>query len=245
MTRSLLARLILICLIVVVLALTVRIATEHGKSNVPDLDDGSVSSSPMTIRGFGFSTYVDDRLSTRVSAGLFRIRPRKLGIFKVRSLNEVALSKARFEIHPDHPDGGGEGKSAESVLGSIGSQFTSRTRELTGMKGVGNITRAVMDGMELAFFRQKSPRIQVRAQKGEMDFKKKEVRMEHALLEHLPSKKKIAASTIIWDDEARLFTIPGKYRAQTPGGQASGRGITVDLDFRVEKLPLVSNRRPE
>jgi hypothetical protein len=108
------------------------------------------------------------------------------------------------------------------------------------MKGVGNITRAVMDGMELAFYRRKSPYIQVVAQKGEMDFKKKEIRMEQALLEHLPSKKKIAASTIIWDDEARVFKIPGKYQVQTPQGRASGRGITVDLDFRVEKLSLGS-----
>jgi len=158
----------------------------------------------------------------------------------VRSVNEAALSKARFEIHSDAAE---SGKPTGGILKSLGGQFTSRAQGLAGMKGVGNITRVVMDGMEMTFFRRKSPHLQVRAQKGEMDFKKKEIRMEQALLEHLPSQKKIAASTIIWDDEARVFKIPGKYQAQTPQGRASGRGITVDLDFRVEKLSLA--RRPE
>jgi hypothetical protein len=240
MTRSLLSKLILILIAGLVLALAARIyiqSQSDGQAG-PAVKEESVSTSPMTIRGFGFSTYLDDRLSTRVSADLFRIRPRKFSIFKVRSLNEAALSKARFEIHSDAAE---SGKPTGGILKSLGSQFTSRAQGLAGMKGVGNITRVVMDGMELAFFRRKSPHLQVRAQKGEMDFKKKEIRMEQALLEHFPSKKKIAASMIIWDDEARLFKIPGKYQAQTPQGRASGRGITVDLDFRVEKLSLAGS----
>ena len=238
MTRSLLSKLILICLAGLILALAARIYMQSEGVSAPAVTEEKTSTSPMTIRGFGFSTYLDDRLSTRVSADLFRIRPRKFSIFKVRSLNEAALSKARFEIHPDAAE---NGKPTEGVLESLGSQFSSRAQGLAGMKGVGNITRVVMDGMEMAFFRRKYPHLQVRAQKGEMDFKKKEIRMEQALLEHLPSQKKIAASTIIWDDEARVFKIPGKYQAQTPKGRASGRGITVDLDFRVEKLPLARN----
>jgi hypothetical protein len=238
MTRSLFSKLILLFLAGLVLALAARIYIQSDGPIDPAVNESTVSTSPMTIRGFGFSTYLDDRLSTRVSADLFRIRPRKFSIFKVRSLNEAALSKARFEIHSDAAE---NGKATEGVLESLGSQFSSRAQGLAGMKGVGNISRVVMDGMEMTFFRQKSPHLQVRAQKGEMDFKKKEIRMEQALLEHLPSQKKIAAATIIWDDEARLFKIPGKYQAQTPQGRASGRGITVDLNFRVEKLSLAGS----
>lgn len=233
MVRAKAAHLILILLLIVAAALAVSVFQGTSQPDLGGLSQDESSAGPMSIRGFDFATYEGDRLATRVQAGQFRVKPRKFGIFKLRSVNEVALSKARLEIHrPPEQDGKNVG-----VLSPLGEQLGSRAQGLLGGKGVGNITRAVMDGVELVFYGGGSPHLRVSAQAGEMDFRSKEIRMREAVLEHLPSQRKIASKVIVWDEREGLFRVPGAYQATTPKGRATGRGISVDLDFRVEKLP--------
>ncbi len=246
MNRSLLANLVLVCFICTSLALMIWIwaGAEIPVSHPVEKQKNTGS---MGISGFGFSTYDGASLITRVQADLFRIVPRKFGIFRMKSVNEAMLVKARFEIYLGNATqsqsvgvaGEKQGQTDDpGVFSAFGDQVNSSAKALPGMQEVGNVTRLVMDGMELAFCREQSPYLEARARSGGMDFKKEKITMRDAVLEHFPSGKKIFSETIIWDDDARVFKIPGRYEAHTPKGRAKGRGITVDLDFHVDKIPV-------
>jgi hypothetical protein len=235
MTRTFAAKLVLLLIAVVIIALLYLAFRNPAIPAVPAQVEKS-GSSTMSISGFGFSIYEGAALRTRVQADLFRIVPRKFGIFRMKSINEAALTKARFEIYTDRNEVGQDKKRDAGVFSALGDEFNTQTRGAPGMQGVGNVTRLVMDGMELAFCREGTPYLEARASSGVMDFKKKEIRMRGAILEHLPSQKKIAGKTIFWDDRARLFKIPGRYESITSRGRRKGRGVTVDLDFRVKKM---------
>lgn len=249
MTRALAAKLILVVIAVLVGYLLYFTIRNAAPPLVPAVVEKKASST-MSISGFGFSIYEGASLRTRVQADLFRIVPRKFGIFRMRSINEAALVKARFEIYTDcnggtlaegRPKGKGYENGDAGVFSALGDEFNAQTRGGSGIQGVGNVTRLLMSGLELVFYRDKIPNLEARAKNGTMEFKKKEIRMHGAVLEHIPSGKKIAGDTIVWDDDARIFKIAGSYEATTRRGKAKGRGITVDLDFHVEKMALGGN----
>jgi hypothetical protein len=48
--------------------------------------------------------------------------------------------------------------------------------------------------------------------------------------------KMIRSKTIFWDNETRLFKIPGDYICRTAEGETKGNSIAVDLDFIVTEM---------
>ncbi len=200
------------------------------KSEAP-VSAPSSRSAPLAIQGLSYSNYEGDKLLSRLEANRLQVRPRKFFVFNLKSVNEVMLEQGRFEIHMVENQEAGEGASF-----SLGAELSTSVNGLAGLKGMGRITRCLVGGMAMDIFKSGKPHFLVKAEKAFMDFHKKETRLENVLLEGVGSEKKVWAEQAWWDEERQIFRIPGKYRARTPRGNASGEGIRVDLDFRVRKL---------
>ncbi len=204
-----------------------------GLSQQPEAPVASSSSpsAPLSIKGLAYSNYEGDQLLSRVEANRLQVRPRKFFVFNIKSVNEVILEQGRFEIHMVENQEAGKGERF-----SLGAELSTSVNGLAGLKGMGRITRCLVGGMAMDIFLAGKPHFLVKAEKAFMDFQKKETRFENVLLEGGASEKKIWAEQVWWDEGQQIFRIPGKYKARTPRGNASGEGILIDLDFRVRKL---------
>jgi hypothetical protein len=187
---------------------------------------------PMRITGLDGSRVYGGKLFTRVRADEFKVGPRKFFIFNIRPFNEVVLTNAILEVHlyPEMPKGVGLFSLGENILSAKDANAK------TTLKGMGVLTRGVINGFILEVFKAGRPCLLVKAKKVYIDFKRKEANLIDASIKEILSQKLIKSESIIWSEKEKIFKIPGPYFTLTPRGRANGKGIKVDLDFVVSPL---------
>lgn len=205
----------------------------------PDTDVGATTSVPVRLTGISSRLFEHDRLFARIEADEFRISPRQFWIFNVKSVNEAWLSKARVTVFLT-----GQEKEGRSVLPffepggllSLPDNRTGSNRTGSRTSGLGLVTRGVIDGLEVTVYQLESPTFRLTAGRGEADLKRRTLTLTDVTVEDPPSGRTLRAHSAVWKDREQVLQIPGEYTAESRKGRAAGRGIEVDVSFRLRPL---------
>ena len=174
-------------------------------------------------------------LASLIEVDDLTIAPRQLMFFNMRSFNEAVLTNAVIKTYiNDRAD-------IERSITPLNDQFISlydnkKNKKQRQNNEFGLISRGVINGVNWEIYRDKALKISLKAKKAYIDKDKTKPRFIQARLESIKAEKFIISKEIIWSAKKKVFMIPGEYFAQTPKGQAKGKGIQVDLDFSVKLL---------
>lgn len=181
----------------------------------------------MSAKSLSFSNYEDGRLTSRFQVDQMVVKPRKFGIFRVKSINEALLLNALFVFHQysaaeekvsDRPEGA-----------SKKPDLTDGIQGLAELRGVGRLTRAVVDGMTLEFLHDKEMVLRAQMEKAFIDLQKNESRFEKSVFQLSRQKIILLGEEAFWDKKNKKFIIPGPYRILEGGDRKTGTGIAIDL----------------
>ncbi len=218
---------------VIVLGLLLFFLWKPGGEKEPpaSFPEEAISSYPLRIKGFSSSTYDDNRLIARIEADEFLVKQRRFFVFNIRPFKEAAFTNARLELHlyKKMPPGA-------DIFSSAGDILSLDKKGRSNLKGIGLITRGVVNGFTLEVYREDKPLLVVKAKKAYIDFKKKRTKLSGVRIEDVLSGKIIKSGSVIWKHKENVFDIPGEYIALTPKGTARGKGIKVNFDFDVSLL---------
>lgn len=184
----------------------------------------------LNISGLAYSNYSGDRLVSRLEAETLAVAPRRMGAFRIKSVNELVLRKVTFLLELDLPP-----ELAPEENFDQPDQFSLGLKNLVDIKGMGRITQVVVDGLRLDLRKSGAVHLDVAAKAGVFDLKKKELRMDEALLKSAQGKILIS-SLVIWDETAKIFRVPGAYVSTDKGREIRGEGASVDMDFNVTPI---------
>jgi hypothetical protein len=204
---------------------------------VESIEDGIIY--PLSIKGISSSTYDNNgRLLMQIKADEIKVNPRRFFVFNIKSINEVTITniKAAFYFYEDKPKSDSDKPQLDIDLLNLYEGVMHQKKGNAVPKELGRITRGVIKGFTLEIYKKGKLFVIVKANEGEIDFRKKTVEMKNAHLEEVISKKIIKSNFAVWDNKEKVFKIPGEYIATTPKGSAKANGLRVDLNFVVEKL---------
>ena len=189
----------------------------------------------LNIAGLAYSNYVGERLVSRLEAETLAVAPRKMGAFRIKSVNELVLREVTFLLDLDLPPE----LAAEETPDQAG-QFTLGLKNIVDTKGMGRITQVVVDGLRLELRKSGEPHLEVTAKGGLFNLKQKELRMDGATIKGEQGKV-LVSSLVVWDEAAKIFRVPGSYVLTEQGRTLRGEAAEVDTEFKV--MPLqVKNR---
>lgn len=215
------------------LAILVFLLNQSGQTE-PDNDISQVeknSHAQLSMHGMTFSNYEADKLLTKIKVGSFEIIPKRVFIFKLNKLNEIRIDTFECDDYTSFPSGNG-------VKGNV---FTFKRMLPTdtnqeSFKQFGLIKEGSIKNLSINFHDAHHVRLKVTASQAEIDFKSNRAVFHNLILEQPHSGKKIYTNKSTWDAASLSFLIPGPYKATSPKGQGSGKGIAVDLNFKVRKI---------
>lgn len=194
---------------------------------------------PLSIKGISSSSYDNNgRLLMQIKADEIKVNPRRFFVFNIKSINEITITniKAAFYFYEDKPKSDADKPQLEVDLLNLYEGVMHQKKGNAVPKELGRITRGVIKGFTLEIYKKGKIFVIVKANEGEIDFRKKIVEMKDVHLEEIMSKKVIKSNFAVWDNKEKVFKIPGEYIATTPKGSAKANGLRVDLNFGVEKL---------
>ena len=190
---------------------------------------------PLAISGMSYSNFQDDRLTSRVKVEQLQIQSRKFGIFRVRAVNEVLLIKASFDLYQSLAANSDDAESRQGL--SLTAGLAESMNGLTSLHGMGRVTRAVIDSMDLQVFLTQAPYLQVSSRRAYLDIEKQTAKFEQARLVGRQGGFQLITPVLIWDEQRKLFHIPGDYRLLTAQGSQQGAAAVVDTDLNLRPLP--------
>ena len=185
------------------------------------------------ISGLSYRQYSQQGIVARLEADSLTVLPRRILFFNIKSINEAHLVNVRAESYLNP-----EQSRADELLPATADMLAAGDSDSRHMPAneLGLITRTIVDGIYLEIFRAGVRGVVLRAGYAETDMKRGITRFAMAHLENPDATRRVTSNNIIWDASEREFRIPGSYTAYTEQGRASGKGIRVDLDFRVSAL---------
>jgi hypothetical protein len=170
------------------------------------------SQRPLLVVGLDYSSYDEDQISSRVQVERLEVRPRKFGIFRLKSVNEVFLKQLRLKVVTQERASDEEkAKKAKKGL-SPGQLLTKNLNELIQLRKLGKVQRVVIDGVKVFTLASDSQLLDnfISAQKAVFDVRKKTLLMEHAQVENFPLKRRLTSSQLTWDDRKKLWLVEKK-----------------------------------
>jgi len=181
--------------------------------------------------GVSSKVYDNGVLVSKMEAEMFKIRPRKFFLFNIKSVNEAILTNVKLDIYIKNK-GLKEGKET-AYIDLLKPIFDATTGKGTG---TGLITRAVIKGIDFNIFNSDILIHKLKARSADFMLQNKKIVFLNVTLEHPPSSRLISAERMIWDAQEGNFKVPGWYKSSTPKGDSKGKGVQIDLDFRINKL---------
>jgi hypothetical protein len=185
------------------------------------------------IAGLSYRQYSRQGIVARLEADSLTVQPRRLLFFNIKSINESHLVNVRAATYLNAKPAQDAGLLPETT--DILATDDSDSRH-TRANELGLITKTTADGVYLEIFRAGTLVVVLRAEYAETDMKRGITRLAMARLENPDATRIITSNNMTWDPGAQEFRIPGAYTAYTDVGRASGKKISVDLDFRVSAL---------
>ncbi len=239
MTRSFIIKILLILVLCLASGALIWSLVQKKGAHKPAerMEDGI--SYPLSIKGISSSSYDSNgRLLMQIKADEIKVKPRRFFVFNIKSINEVTITnvKAAFYFYEDKTKSDVNKPQTDVDLLNLYEGVIHQKKGDAVPKEFGRITRGVIKGFTLEIYRKEKLSVIVKANEGEIDFRKKMVEMKDVHLEEVLSKKIIKSNFAVWDNKEKFFKIPGEYIAATPKGSAKARGLKIDMDFKVEKL---------
>ncbi len=188
---------------------------------------------PLSITGLVYDSYRNNKLATSIRAEQLQVKPRKFGIFRVRNLNEVSLKRTRFDLFQDSSVAA-EGENQAQM--SLTAGFAEGVNGLTGLRGMGQISRATIDSMSLNISRDGKPWLHLQARSAIFDLKKHLFDFNKARLLGPQKDFQLVTALLRWDEQQKIFHVPGDYRLITSEGIKQGSGAVVDDQFNVRPI---------
>jgi hypothetical protein len=180
---------------------------------------------PVRITGFSYVTYNNQMPVIKVEADELKVNPRKYFVFNIRPFNEATLTNARIEVYFN----GQEPSDVDPF--SVGRELLSIKEEgKSRVKDMGLITRGLIKGLIVEIYKADEPWVIITAKEVIIDFKRKEATLVTARIEDTFSKMTITSKSVVWSSKDSVLRIPGVYRAETPSGKTSGKGLKLHLD---------------
>jgi len=228
MSRSLILKISTSLLLLLTFAFAFWISKTSIKSPPDHNLDKRYGTYPLRITGVDFKSFDDTRFKVRIKADEIKINPRKFLIFNIREVNELTITNANLEVYLQP-----ETENPKPYLlteNNIPENIYPKKNKARA-KGFGMVTRGVVKNIVVKMFNDQKPLLVIKATSANIDFKKKEVKLKEAQVEHIPSGKHISASTILWDEQKECFKIPGKYFVNAPEGGGWGKNIQFNTNF--------------
>lgn len=178
-------------------------------------------------------TYRHGVLTNKISADQIFVRSKKMGLFRIRNINEMVIKNLALEqiVHPEQEERDGDILIAlqECLPGLKSSQSSSSP--------LGRIAAITIDGFSLKSSTSDGRiLLACRAREGKINNKSTQLELSHIVLRSPDSGRVISAQKGQWNQNRQRFEIEGEYLAQSPLGRTKGHGISVDLHYQLGKL---------
>ena len=164
---------------------------------------------PLQVISLDYSSYEEDQISSRVQVERLEVRPRKFGVFRLKSVNEVFLKQLRLKVvTQEHAR---DEKKPDKGF-SAGQLLTENLNELIQLRKLGKIQRVLIDGVKVLTMEGDSQFLEnaISAQEAVFDVRKKTLLMKHAQVDLFPLKRRLTSSQLTWDDRKKLWLIEKK-----------------------------------
>ena len=186
------------------------------------------------VRGLELQSFGPRGLNTMINAEGFVIMPRPLGGVRWRSLNQSVLYKAtiRTYIHSTESTG-----TRPMLWEADLSSFASQQDKKHPRRRFGFISRSLIEDLHWEVYRGDVLILSLKAGEARLERNDRyRTHFLHATLKDCRSDKIVASDEILWDRRQQEFVIPGVYEASVGKRRARGKGIRIDLNFRVHLL---------
>ncbi len=208
------------------LFLTLSGCDESGQAPPKARNAHTNPSRPLDIKGLIFSTYGEQgSLTQRISAKQLMVKPRKFGVFRVKSVNEVVFVAVEFEFYRQFAEDGNSKDDSSLAAGMAEGMYG-----LSELKGIGRLTRAAMVGIKMRVLSQGKETFSLLAESGEIELKSKKTSFENVRFSLPANQSILEAKKSVWDKELQAFVVAGEYVLQTPKGEQRGRGAAIKDD---------------
>ena len=183
----------------------------------PEITEGTF------VEGLRYRVHRNGSLVSEVEAEDLRIIPKSFFVFRVKSINEAVVTNARIKLF----------KLNETKKDIKDDPFGSLLKEIADRD---LIVRAVARGIEVYIYKAEKVTHHLTAAKADLMAGANQTAFYDATIEHPLSKTVIRTAKVLWDTEERKFMVPGRYTASGPRGKSIGRGVQIDLDFKMRQL---------
>lgn len=226
---------LLICLWLFVawLGYLVLSGINHNQMSIPEK---TRSEQPIQSSGIDFTDYQGGTPTLRIKAEKFTVRPRKYGMFRVKSANEVFAKDLHLEMYTDQysfNDSAGNSQLLAKAP-SFGQILRNNIGIMLESRKFGRVHRALIDGFKMRTFTVNDNKLDrvLAARKAVFNFKSKQLELEHAAVEMIPLKRRLSASQLTWDDRKKVWRV-GKNATLSAGSRRSllkGTELTEHLE---------------
>lgn len=191
---------------------------------------------PMDLEGLTFSTYKGEELQSRVKIKAMRASPRKLYIFRMRSINELLMINVDVELFQT------DQKDSVDLLPM--AEMQDRVSGAAMVKGMGRITQGHLLGFT-AVVKTKAGQetLRVEANEAKVDFSNHKIIMLNATLIQPRSQRRISSNRIDWDTIKRRFIIPGEYQERNSHKIHKDSAVIVDTNLVMTNIPPMKKGR--
>lgn len=168
----------------------------------------------LVLEDVAYSEYEGARPSRRLTAAQLLVVPKRLGLFQVTGLNELVLTRPRFEI----------------LLDARAPSPAAVPRDLFGVALVRApaVASAVMFDLECVLRRDGRPLTRLSASRASVDVRTGDVSFRDFRMASAGSPRALHAARAEWRAADRRFAVRGEYDLE--GGEPRhGRGLEVDV----------------
>ncbi|AJF07480.1 hypothetical protein [Geoalkalibacter subterraneus] len=189
------------------------------------------SSNVIDIRGITHTSYSHEgKVTQRIAADQFLVRPRQFGGLRVKSINEAYLVNTSIDLHkrPDSDANTEEDLANTSTSSGSGVNLSSVIQNLAQARGVGRLTRVIITDLELNIFLNGNLRYKMLSNKAVIDFNKGQSSFNGFEYFHQDDVFLIRASEAYHDHGNNRFVIPGAFSFSSRTINRHGEGLIIN-----------------
>ena len=193
------------------------------------------SSNPIEITGLSLQSYHLERLIATLHAEVFKVSTRKFGIFSIRPVREATFIHPKVEIFLP-----GTNPSSDLDLFPFFWQERSGAQakpRLNLSPDIGLISRVTLNSLAIQVYKKESsaPSLTISAEHAMINLRR-EIHLEGFVIKDMVSNGSIKSRRAIWSSSQKNFVVPGGYLHATGGVETRGKGIKLDLEFKIAPL---------
>jgi hypothetical protein len=181
-----------------------------------------------------FNSYEEGTLFQKILIGRIYIAQKKFKIFRVRNTNELIIENLKIVKNDDGDNFKAKAAEDDTDLVDLLSSIGGGSVDFSGGQ-FGLIVAVEVDSFE--FTRVKQDRsVTLSAKSARAKPGKDRLELYNLVVRQNDTGRAIYAKKGVFDMSNDRVKIAGNYRVSSPKGEASGKGLAVDLYFNLEAL---------